>query len=80
MGDAHIVRFFIVARIIFVSSIIGKNPGVVSSNDRMRILVEEEDGLCWEVHLSWQVKKSGNSGDCTYGIDEGCFVEKNTIL
>lgn len=43
--DANIARFFIIARVILDSFIIKKDPEAVSSDDRMRILVDEEDGL-----------------------------------
>ena len=48
----HIARFFIIARIILDSFIIKKDPEAVSGDGRMRILVDEEDGLLQQIGIT----------------------------
>ena len=52
MGNAHIASFFIVVRVVLDSFIIKKDAEAVSSDDRIRILVDEEDGLLQRIGIT----------------------------
>ena len=51
MENAHIASFFIVVRIVLDSFII-KDAEAVSSDDRIRILVDEEDSLLQRIGIT----------------------------